>query len=166
MRIGLDIDDCLADFWGAYCDYFDVVHKPKNLQDNIITKNVENILKYDRNFWLNLKVINKPNFIPELYCTKRVNCKSWTKKWLEINDFPIRPIYQMYYQHGNKANMIKGKVDIFIDDSYSNVVKCIQSGIPALMIDGKQNINNPMFKIYSLDIEEILDTYFFLKLWK
>jgi hypothetical protein len=43
-RIGLDIDDCLADFWGAYCDYFDVVHKPKNLQDNIITKNVENIL--------------------------------------------------------------------------------------------------------------------------
>lgn len=23
FRIGLDIDDCLADFWGAYCEYFD-----------------------------------------------------------------------------------------------------------------------------------------------
>lgn len=56
MRIGLDIDDCLADFWGAYCEYFDTDNNPKMLEDHIITRNVQRILKNDRDFWLNLKV--------------------------------------------------------------------------------------------------------------
>ena len=29
LRIGLDIDDCLADFWGAYYKYFDTDNNPK-----------------------------------------------------------------------------------------------------------------------------------------
>ena len=38
LRIGLDIDDCLADFWGAYCEYFDTKNNPRMLEDSIITK--------------------------------------------------------------------------------------------------------------------------------
>lgn len=38
FRIGLDIDDCLADFWGAYCEYFDTKNNPRMLEDSIITK--------------------------------------------------------------------------------------------------------------------------------
>ena len=163
MRIGLDIDDCLADFWGAYCDYFDTAHNPRMLEDHIITRNVQRILKEDKSFWLGLKVKNRPNFIPELYCTKRVNNKEWTREWLKMNGFPERPIYQMYYQHGNKADMIKGRVDVFIDDSLSNVLKCHKSGVPALLLHTEHTKDFPMFKVYSLNKDEIIDSYLFMK---
>ena len=61
FRIGLDIDDCLADFWGAYCEYFDTKNNPRMLEDSIITKNVQQVLSKDRDFWLGLKVINMPD---------------------------------------------------------------------------------------------------------
>lgn len=163
LRIGLDIDDCLADFWNAYCEYFDVEHNPRMLEDKIITRNVQQVLSKDREFWLGLEVLNVPDFIPELYCTKRVNSKRWTKAWLEMNGFPDRPVYQMLYQQGNKADMIKGKVDVFIDDSFSNVLKCNQSGIPALLYHTEKTADNPLFKVYSITKDEIIDAYCLLK---
>lgn len=163
LRIGLDIDDCLADFWNAYCEYFDVEHNPRMLEDKIITRNVQQVLSKDREFWLGLEVLNVPDFIPELYCTKRVNSKRWTKAWLEMNGFPDRPVYQMLYQQGNKADMIKGRVDVFIDDSFSNVLKCNQSGIPALLYHTEKTADNPLFKVYSITKDEIIDAYCLLK---
>lgn len=156
MRIGLDIDDVLADFMGAYKKYFNTEKYPNMLKDNVITKNVQQVLKKDKNFWLGLPVINVPDFQPTLYCTKRVNSKSWTKLWLELNGFPKAPIYQMYFQHGNKADMIKGLVDVFIDDSLSNVVKCNKSGVPALLFHTTRTEEvKDCVKIYSLRQEEI-----------
>ncbi len=134
IRIGLDIDDCLADFWGAYIARFG---QPKS--DFEITKNVERILKNDRNFWLNLPKLRDLDFEPTLYCTKRVNNKAWTKKWLIANGFPDKPIYQVHYQKGNKANFIKGRVDLFIDDSFVNVVQCNNAGILTLLADTEGN---------------------------
>lgn len=163
FRIGLDIDDCLAGFWDAYCEYFDTVNNPRMLEDSIITRNVQQILSKDRDFWLNLPVINFPDFEPALYCTKRVNNKAWTKEWLRRNRFPDRPVYQMVYQHGNKADMIKGKVDVFIDDSLSNVVKCQRSGVPALLYHTDRTADFPMFKVFSLCKDEIIDAYYFMK---
>lgn len=163
LRIGLDIDDCLAGFWEAYCQYFDTEHNPKMLIDHIITKNVEQTLKHDRSFWLNLPVINEIDFVPELYCTKRVNNKAWTRQWLLMNGFPDRPIYQMYYQKGNKADLIKGKIDVLIDDSLSNVLKCHKSGVPALLYHTNRTEEYPMFKVFSISRDEIIDAYSILK---
>lgn len=159
MRIGLDIDDVIAGFWGSYCEYFDTFNNPQHLVNNTITKNVQRILKSDRDFWINLPVINRPNFNPTLYCTKRVNNKSWTKKFIEINNLPNVPIYQMFYQHGNKADMIKGKVDVFVDDSVSNMIKMNLSGIPCLLMDTENNQDwGPVGRIFSLNKDEIEDT--------
>ena len=163
FRIGLDIDDCLAGFWDAYCERFDTANNPHMLKDHIITRNVQQILSKERDFWLNLPVINRPDFIPELYCTKRVNNKALTREWLRRNGFPDRPIYQMVYQHGNKADMIKGKVDVFIDDSLSNVIKCQRSGVPALLYHTDRTVDFPMFKVFSLNRTEIIDAYLFMK---
>ena len=71
LRIGLDMDQVLDDFMGHYLERFGT---PKN--DFEITKNVQRILSKDREFWLNLPVINEIDFIPELYCSKRVNPKA------------------------------------------------------------------------------------------
>ena len=84
LKIGLDLDQVLDDFMGPYLKRFGT---PKT--DFEITKNVQRVLSKDRDFWLNLPVINTIDFIPELYCSKRVNPKSWSKQWLVIMDFQI-----------------------------------------------------------------------------
>ena len=80
LRIGLDIDDTVCDFINPYLKRFGTPHK-----DSEITRNVNRILIKDREFWLNLPVINRPDFMPALYCTKRVHSKAWSKKFLELN---------------------------------------------------------------------------------
>ena len=160
MRIALDIDDVLARFMQAYCDKFETDKYPKRLESKIITKNVHRKLMYDKGFWLSLEVKHRPNFVPELYCTKRVNPKEYTKKWLEINGFPKRPVYQMIYQKGNKATMIKGRCDVLIDDSVSNVLKAMASGLPAILMDDDYNQHSDYpYRIHSLDIAEITSVY-------
>lgn len=164
IRIGLDIDEVLADFMGGYQTRFETDKNPKNLNQDIITKNVR-LLKEDKDFWENLTPLNNGlNFIPELYCTKRINSKTYTKNWLKKNDFPLVPIYQMYYYKGNKANLIKGRVDVFVDDSPTNVFQCISSGVPALILNTPYNkSDDPAFRINSLDKEEIIEAYNLMK---
>lgn len=155
MRIGLDLDGTVDDFMNPYLKRFG---HPK--KDSEITKNVQQILSKDRNFWLSLPVLRYIDFIPELYCTKRVNPKQWTRKWLIEHGFPNRPIYQMYYQHGNKATMIKGRVDVFVDDSISNFIKLNLSGVPCLLIDQPDNQSwGPIGRIFTLNKKEIVDAY-------
>ena len=66
----------------------------------------------------------------------------------------------MYYQQGNKADLIKGKVDVFIDDSVSNFVKMNLSGVPCLLYDKEYNQHwGPVGRIYCLDYKHIKETY-------
>lgn len=154
-RLGLDIDGVLADFFYSYSKVF-----PKKSQTNReITKNVRKLC-YNKEFWTNLPRLHKPNFDVELYCTKRINPKTYTKEWIDYNECPKAPVYQMLYQQGNKATMIKGRVDIFIDDSIDNVIDINLAGIPCLLMDSPYNQDyGPIGRIYSLDYEEIIDTY-------
>lgn len=155
LKIGLDMDEVLDDFIHPYLNRFG---EPKTSHE--ITKNVTKILSKDKEFWLNLPVLHRINFIPTLYCSKRVNPKSWSKQWLSDNNFPNSPFYQMYCQNGNKANMIKGRVDVFIDDSVNNFKKINGSGVPCLLLDNETNRKaGPFCRIYSLDREEIEFTY-------
>ena len=157
LRIACDIDQVLADFESAYNKYYNTDMSKEN--DYHITKNVYK-LRHNKEFWTNLEVIDRPNFVPCIYATKRVNLKSYTREWLLKNGFPDRPIYQTIYQYGNKADIIKGRCDVLIDDSVSNVYKCIKSGVPALLIDRPHNQSiGPEFRIYNLDIDEITEGY-------
>ena len=157
LRIACDIDQVLADFESAYNKYYNTDMSKEN--DYHITKNVYK-LRHNKKFWTNLEVIDRPNFIPYIYATKRINLKSYTREWLLKNGFPDRPIYQTIYQYGNKADIIKGRCDVLIDDSVSNVYKCIKSGVPALLLDRPHNRHaGPEFRIYNLDIDEITECY-------
>ena len=131
LRIGLDIDDVLGDFMGWYKRRFECDKYPHRLKEHIITRNVQKILRTDKSFWIGLPVISKPDFEPTLYCTKRVNPKKWTKLWLRLNNFPDKPVYQLFSQSGNKADLIKGRVDVFIDDSSTGRSWTVISGTSA-----------------------------------
>jgi len=159
MRVALDIDDTLGDFYAHYREFFKADKNPKVMDNIEITRNVYK-LRTNKEFWLSIPLLETIDFIPEVYCTKRINPKSWSKEWLLANGFPNRPIYQLYHQKANKATVLKGRCDVLIDDSVHNVLTCIQSGFPALLIDRPHNQwFGPQFRIYSLCIDEIEEAY-------
>lgn len=160
LRIGLDIDDCLCSWWESYCLYYHTDRNPKHLKEDQITKNVVRELKFNRNFWLSLPVKNTLDFEPALYCTARVNNKDWSKKWLQNNGFPNKPVYQMYGHKVDKSKRIKGKVDVFIDDSIYNMVTLNLAGVPCLLYDTPRNQEwGDIGRIKSLNYNIIEETY-------
>jgi uncharacterized HAD superfamily protein len=155
MRIGLDIDDVICNFYYPYLERFG-----NPTTDGEITRNVTRILVNDKDFWLNLPIKHRPNFTPSLYCTKRYHPKQWSKKFLEINNLPVAPIYQVYCQISSKAPRIKGRVDVFVDDSISNFIDCNLRGVPCLLMDSEYNQQwGPIGRVYDLEEEHILEAY-------
>lgn len=160
LRIGLDIDDCLCSWWESYCLYYKTDKNPQHLKEDRITKNVVRDLKFNRRFWLSLPVKNTLDFTPALYCTARVNNKEWSKRWLSDNGFPKSPVYQVYGHKVDKSRMLKGKVDVFIDDSVHNMIKLNLAGIPCLLYDTPRNRHwGDVGRIKSLDYETIKTSY-------
>lgn len=156
-RIVLDIDDTLADFKGGYNIRFDVFNHPERWSNPYtITRNVQQVLNKEKNFWLDLAVLHRIDFIPYAYCTKRVCPKAWTRKWLIDNGFPDRPIYQIYIQNGSKGRMMKGRADILIDDSISNVRDCLQHGIKAVLVSNPYIYDSTDYRLPDLKLQTIL----------
>ena len=145
LRVGLDIDEVLADWSGPFFKRF----KPKNDAD--ITRICSKVIQYPI------------NFDPELYCTKRSCLKTYSKEWLDNNEFPHKPVYQVFCQTDNKARYIKGRVDVFIDDSIKNFIQMNLSGVPTLLMNTKHNQEwGPIGRVYSLDYNEIEECYYLM----
>jgi FMN phosphatase YigB (HAD superfamily) len=156
IRIALDLDDTIFDFLGAYQEVFP---GERNMISSNITKNVFK-LKKDKRFWENLPLLEMPNFEPCIYATKRINSKVYTRNCLSRHGLPIKPIYQMVYQYGNKVSIIKGHCDVLIDDSAFNCYQALQVGFPAILITRPHNINSDYpYRINKLDLDEILTVY-------
>ena len=157
LRIGLDIDGTIADFDSAYLNRF----KKWPKYNWAISRNVEHILIKERDFWLNLPILRMPNFIPRLYCSSRVNNKRWTKKYLKDNGFPDAFLYQIPGYKLSKYEILKGRVDVFIEDSLKNFIDLNSKGIPCLLIDSPSNQDwGPIGRIYNLNYDEIEQAYY------
>jgi hypothetical protein len=156
LRISLDIDDTLANFSEGYLQRF----KKWPKCDWAITRNVNNILIHEREFWLGLPVLNTVDFQPRMYCSARVNNKKWTKKYLKDRGFPDAPLYQIPGYNLSKAGVLRGKCDVHIEDSVKNFIDLNQKGIPCLLLDNERNrnIDTPL-RIHSLKLEEIESVY-------
>ena len=155
LRIGLDIDGTIANFDKHYYNRFNKY--PSESIDWAVTRNVNYILKYDKSFWLTIPVLRKPNFIPICYCSVRVNNPRWTKDFLKRNNFPDAKLYQLKGGWGtSKYNILKNKVDVFIDDSIWNFEDLNSKGVKCLLITTESNKSyNTPYRINSLDINEI-----------
>lgn len=156
IRIALDLDDTVFDFLGAYQAMFP---GERNMLGSIITQNVINLRK-DKKFWENLPLLEMPNFEPHIYATKRINSKVYTRNCLNKCGLPIKPIYQMESQMGNKVTIIKGHCDVLVDDSAFNCYQALNVGFPAILITRPHNIDSDYpYRINKLDIEEIIEVY-------
>lgn len=155
LKIGLDIDDTIGSW---YSEYLKIFRTPKTNDE--ITKNIYKNLRHNKDFWLSLPILETINFEPALYCTKRIINKTWTRKWLINNGFPNKPIYQIYTQKGNKANIIKGHCDVLVDDSAFNCYQALKVGFPAILITRPHNMHSDYpYRVNRLDIDEILAVY-------
>ena len=156
IRIALDLDDTVFDFLGAYREAFP---GERNMINSNIDKNVLSLRK-NKKFWENLPLLEMPNFEPCIYATKRINSKTYTRNCLSRYGLPIKPIYQIYYQQGNKANIIKGHCDVLVDDSVFNCYQAMKVGFPAILITRPHNVHSDYpYRVNKLDIEEIIAVY-------
>lgn len=160
LKISMDLDGCLCDFYGPYFERFG---KPE--KDSVITKNVNTVLIKDKEFWMNLPVLNKINWTPKQYTTARVIRKQWIKEYLEKEMFPKAPIYQIYGYGLSKYRKVKmGGCHLHIDDSLRVFKDLNSKGIPCLLLDSPGNQDwGPIGRIYTLDKEEIEDIYWLFK---
>lgn len=156
LVISLDIDGCICDFYNPYIERFGIPKK-----DNEISKNIYRVLSKDRDFWLNLPVINRPTFKVHQYTSARSISKAWIKKYLEDNAMPKAPIYQLLNYYLSKVPRIKmGGCNLHIDDSLRVFIDCNLNGIPCLLMDNPANQDwGPIGRIYSLDKDEVEDCY-------
>ena len=157
LRIALDCDDTIFVWRESHEKKFGC--KLADLKDHEITAQVATC-KYDKAFWENLPLLERPDFEPWIYATKRINSKVYTRACLRKHGLPVKPIYQEYTQEDNKARIIKGRCDVLIDDSWFNVQQCLSVGIPALLITRPFNkhIDTP-YRVDHLKYNEIVNKY-------
>lgn len=140
-KVGLDIDDVLSDFCGAYCARYDLSAPLFWNFDRRMKDRFKDLLK-DKEFWIGLPVKTPAvslKFEPICYITSRGIPKSWTEEWLDMNGFPASPVYQVGID-GSKVEIAKkAGIDIFIDDRFDNYLELNNAGIFTYLFDASHN---------------------------
>lgn len=141
-KIGLDIDEVLADFVGGMMERFpDMKERSIYWNDPYINEHF-NEIKNDEEFWLNLKCKIKHDeipFEPHCYITARPISTELTKQWLKNNGFPDAPVYTV--AHGmSKIQVAKDSgITWFVDDRFENFVELNKAGICTFLLNAPHN---------------------------
>ena len=139
-KVGLDIDDVLADTINYWCDYHNC-DVPSWWHDSNFSKERFDELNTNKDFWLNIPRKVNPDdlaFEPVCYVTSRSIPNEWTRDWLIKNGFP--DVELIYVGHDkSKVEALKGKCDIFIDDRFDNFVELNKNGICCFLMDAPHN---------------------------
>lgn len=151
-RIGLDIDEVLANFLSSYSEYMNIDYTTaKHFYFSYQTNDNLNILQDD--FWLNMKPkVNGHdlNFLPSCYISSRNFDTKITEQWLENNGFPCMPV--IHTSNGGKMEACKQmNVGIFVDDFLLNFQELSAVGIHTMLMDCTHN------KQYDVDPYRLMD---------
>jgi len=96
-------------------------------------------LAKDKQFWLNLPCIRRPDFVPHAYVSSRSIPVEWTKEWLERNGLPCRPVYHVPW-NTSKVEVLKTiGAEYLIDDRFDNFIEAEKAGISAFLMDARHN---------------------------
>lgn len=140
LKIGLDIDEVLADFVGGMMERFPQMDKRAVYwNDPHIVANFSQI-RDDANFWSSLRPkIDSIPFEPHCYITSRPICEDVTKQWLQENGFPTAEIYTVGHNQNKVETAKLSGIDIFVDDRYENFVELNNAGICCFLWDAPHN---------------------------
>jgi hypothetical protein len=138
MRIGLDIDDVIADFIGAYCARYALNRPTDWIFDPHFAERYADICR-DRVFWQMLTVLDRPAFTPYCYITARGCPESWTLEWLHDNGLPYAPVYYVGLG-GTKVDIARElQLDLFVDDCIANFVDLTRAGVRCMLYTSTHN---------------------------
>lgn len=144
-KIGLDIDEVLADWVGAWCELHGIKERPENwyffeniLQefDDMKTKGIID------DFYLSLKPLIKANeipFEPDCYITSRPVANEISERWLYSNGFPVRPVFTVSPEKSKLHYAKERNLDVFVDDGWSNFEILNKNGVFCYLYDAPHN---------------------------
>lgn len=161
MKIFLDIDEVIFKWNNGYAKRFNTKIPKSFVISNLMGSRL-NILKQEKEFWLNLEVKNYPNFQPAGFVSAREIPKEWTKESLKINSIPGRSNVHQVGWKDSKLQVLKDLgCDIFIDDKVSTFRECNKNGVFCLLMDANHNQDvKTKYRVYDLDINNIMDLYY------
>lgn len=143
-KIGLDIDEVLADWVTSWIEYYDLKRPTTWYLDRFIVKRFEEMKSKGilDDFYLSLKPKIKPEeipFEPICYITSRPVDTEVTKKWLEKHGFPMRDVHTVGYNESKIDIAKKAGVEVFVDDRYDNFVEFNKNNICCYLMDAPHN---------------------------
>jgi uncharacterized HAD superfamily protein len=144
LKIGLDIDEVLCGWVGAWCKEFNI-KIPEVWSFSYSNKEKFKELSESgklNDFYLNLPRIVNPSdlpFEPHCYITSRSVPIDLTMRWLENNGFPCKTVYSVGFGESKIDAAKSSGIDIFIDDYYSNFVQLNKAGICTYLWDAPHN---------------------------
>jgi hypothetical protein len=156
-KIGLDIDEVLCDWVGAWRERFGY-ELPENWLFSYENKKHFDELKASgemEEFYLNIPAKISPKelpFEPHCYITARSIPTEITQKWLVKHGFAAAPVHTVGFG-GSKVDVAKeAGIDIFVDDNYEHFVALNNAGVCTFLMDAAHNrrYNVGYKRIYSL----------------
>lgn len=136
--IGLDLDDTVFDFLGAYQKRFGVTlsdywNGDYNMKDNL------NELMNDKDFWVNLPVKNTPPIEVDYYVTARSIPIEWTMEAIQKNNLPKAKVYSIPWNESKIDTLKQLGITVFVDDKFQTFKECLNSGIFCYLVDSMHN---------------------------
>lgn len=140
-KIVLDVDDVVADFASAFkekfgLESFNYWDSSYSIMDNL-NKMIDSGEAED--FYVNLKVKHRPDFVPHAYLSSRSVPVEWTKKFLENNGLPCRPVHHVPFNESKVETFKSIGGEVMIDDRFENFVEMQRAGITAFLMDAEHN---------------------------
>lgn len=143
-KIGLDIDEVLCDWVGAWTAYYNMQVPDSWFFDRGIVEKFDAMKKEGvlEDFYLGLQPLIDPKdipFEPHCYITSRPCSLETTMMWLDMHGFPARPVYTVDVDHPKIEVAKESGIEIFVDDRYENFVDLNRNGICTFLYDAPHN---------------------------
>lgn len=145
-RIGLDIDEVLCNFTEGWAGlYKDVTDKPSSwYYDRNIIKRFDEMREAGtlNDFYISLRPLSKPSdipFEPTCYITSRPVPSEVSQAWLDLYDFPCRPVITVDLNQSKVEVAKQLGIDVFVDDKYETFVEMNKAGILCFLYDAPHN---------------------------
>jgi hypothetical protein len=144
-KIGLDIDEVLADWLPAWMKKFKIKNVPTTwFFDHKIRERFDELRANNEldNFFLNLQPRVKPTdipFEPHCYITSRPVDSEISRQWLEKHGFPLRPVYTVGTNQSKLEVALQSGVEWFVDDGYHNFIELNKGGVCCFLWDTPHN---------------------------
>lgn len=138
-KIVLDVDEVVCGWAQGYREYTGHTLAANYWDSQYNTGEELNKLATNKEFWLGLPCIRRPDFVPHAYVSSRGIPVEWTMEWLEKNQLPCRPVVHVPWGASKVEELKKLGAEIFIDDRFENFSEAMRGGICSFLMDATHN---------------------------